>query len=647
MFNIDDVLGGKKKNLVPQGKKIVWVQDFFPEDLIGGAELTSQALLDSYSGDKNEIYKMHSRDVSLDTLKDAHGRTFWIFGNWTAIDPSLLPTIAANMDYVILEYDYKFCKYRNLEKHLEATGTPCDCHQTNQGKFVEFFYASAKHLFWMSEQQQTITVNRLRQLENVDSTVLSSVFHSETLYKLEQLYQSSLGDKTDLWGVLGSDSWVKGTRETLEYAAQKGYKTKLLTGLQYDDMLSELSQLKGFCYQPPGADTCPRIVIEAKLLGCQLDINQNVQHAAEEWFNGSREEIYEYLYAAPRLFWNIIASVRQPVKISGYLTLYNAINQSYPYVEAISSMFRFCDEVVIIDGGSTDGTWESLSTLPDRYGFTGRYIKQQHPVDWTSPRSAVYDGELKALARSLCTSEICWQQDADEWTTAADAARIKFLANHMPGGVDIVALPVVEWWGSRDKVRLDVTPWKWRLSRNNPDITHGIPIDLRLTDTEGLVYAAQGTDGCDPISKSTGERIQFVSFYTGDADYARGVALQGNIEALSAYTGWLKEVIAALPVVYHDSWLDIERKIRLYRDFWSRHWDVLYGAANTTPVSNNFFSVPWDQVTDEMISEMARKLSNETGGWIFHRPWSGERVPHLSSRDLGLGMLVDSLRNTQ
>ena len=46
------------------------------------------------------------------------------------------------------------------------------------------------------------------------------------------------------------------------------------------------------------------------------------------------------------------------MKISGYTTVRNCITQKYPFVESILSMINFCDEVVVLDGGSTDGSYE-------------------------------------------------------------------------------------------------------------------------------------------------------------------------------------------------------------------------------------------------------------------------------------------------
>jgi len=66
-----------------------------------------------------------------------------------------------------------------------------------------------------------------------------------------------------------------------------------------------LANAKGLCLLPPGADTCPRLVIEAKLLGCELHYNENVQHADEDWFNTDDDEAIErYLRGYKERFWN-------------------------------------------------------------------------------------------------------------------------------------------------------------------------------------------------------------------------------------------------------------------------------------------------------------------------------------------------------
>jgi hypothetical protein len=47
-----------------------------------------------------------------------------------------------------------------------------------------------------------------------------------------------------------------------------------------------------------------------------------------------------------------------------------------------------------------------------------------------------------------------------------------------------------------------------------------------------------------------------------------------------------------------------------------------------------FFDVPWSEVTDKMISDLAVRLANETGGHVFHSKvdWSNP-TPHLRIRE--------------
>ena len=73
----------------------------------------------------------------------------------------------------------------------------------------------------------------------------------------------------------------------------------------------------------------------------------------------------------------------------------------------------------------------------------------------------------------------------------------------MPKALNLLCLPVIEYWGANKKVRLDVNPWKWRLSRNLKHITHGIPKQFRRVDENGDLFSAIGSDGCDYIDANT------------------------------------------------------------------------------------------------------------------------------------------------
>ena len=49
--------------------------------------------------------------------------------------------------------------------------------------------------------------------------------------------------------------------------------------------------------------------------------------------------------------------------ISGYTTTYQCLQRHYPVKECVRSLLGFCDEVVVVDAGSTDGTIEVMNQL--------------------------------------------------------------------------------------------------------------------------------------------------------------------------------------------------------------------------------------------------------------------------------------------
>lgn len=665
-----EIFGSNKKLEIPKEAKIIFVSDMFVEDYVGGAELTSQALIDSAPF---PVYKIHSKDVNMDLLEQGQDR-FWIFGNFANIDLSLLPTIIGNaFKYAVCEYDYKYCKYRSPEKHFSIENTQCDCSDSMHGKLISAFYYAAASLWWMSEKQRNIYFQMFPFLADKDNTVLSSVFDDKFFVRVKLLRDKYEKQERNGWIVLGSTSWVKGQDAAVAWCTENNKSHEIVWDLPYDQLLEKLAASEGFVYLPAGGDTCPRMVIEAKLLGCKLELNENVQHKNEEWFaTDDMNDTEAYLFLSRSRFWSAIKqNMAYAPKLSGYTTTYNCESQGYPFEQSIRSMLNFCDEVVVVDGGSTDETMATLASMaypidicpnaardsitlvedirvmcslvkassgqfefPEEFNGIKRDPKLRVifiPRDWDHARFAVFDGAQKAEARKLCTGDFCWQQDSDEIVDITDVAKIRDLMHQFPTTMLILALPVIEYWGGADKVRFDVMPWKWRISRNDRRITHGIPIALRKIDADGNMFASPGTDGCDMIDAITGEPLPHGTFYTVDVDQVRYAAFT-NPTARVNYNSWLNAVTANLPTVFHFSWWDLVRKIKTYQGYWGRHWKSLYDIEITdTPENNMMFDKAWKDVTDDDIVERAKLMNEKLGGWIWHNKWDGKtETPHIT-----------------
>jgi glycosyltransferase involved in cell wall biosynthesis len=612
---------------IPENTDIILVSDMFVEDYSGGAEMTLQALIDS---SPLNCHKIHSRDLTMNLLESGQN-SFWIFGNFSGMNLELVPTVVANLDYSIIECDFKYCRYRSPEKHESNELKPCDCADDMHGKLMSAFFYGAKSLWWMSEGQMERYTSLFPFLAERPNTVLSSVFDEAFFLALKLLREKYEDQERKGWVVLGSPSWIKGYDAALEWCKTNEKDYTVLWDKSYEETLETLAQSEGFVYLPLGADTCPRMVIEAKLLGCELHINDNVQHKDELWFDTDDQfDTEAYLYAARDRFWRgIKADMEYSPSVSGYTTTLNCIRNEYPWQQCIQSLLGFCSEVIVVDGGSDDGTWEDL----EKWASDDDRLKVHQVLrDWDHPRFAVFDGQQKSEARSRATGEYCWQQDADEVVHEDDYDKIKQLVRNFPPQVDLVSLPVVEYWGSSSKVRMDVNPWKWRLSRNKDHITHGIPKSLRKFDDSGNLYADQGTDGCDYIHKDTHQVIPHASFYNSDAHNLRMAGLAGDDESIKNFQKWFQMNVDMLPGVHHYSWFDLGRKIRTYRDYWSSHWQSLYDIEQDDTAENNmFFDKPWDDVTESDIDDMSQKLSDLMGGWVFHSRVDFDRpTPHLT-----------------
>lgn len=293
--------------------KILFIADQFAKDLTGGAELSTEALIETCPFESKRAYSL---DVTKKFIQE-HLDWFWIFGNWASLDFMLLNEIEEKISYAVIEYDYKYCLFRSPELHFADRKEACNCHEYF-GKKIWRFMLGAKLIFWMSTEQFSVYLEKFSNDGLGDFNkclILSSVFNDATLDKLAVMRKENFLAKTAHWlkaewAILKSFSWVKGYANAVKFAKEKRLKTRELYKLNYDQMLAALKDCKGLIYLPNGKDTCPRLVIEARLLGKEIMINDFVQHRAEEWFyKKDPEQIDAYLRTRTGFFWDKIKEV--------------------------------------------------------------------------------------------------------------------------------------------------------------------------------------------------------------------------------------------------------------------------------------------------------------------------------------------------
>jgi len=276
---------------------IIFVADLFAEQYKGGAELTTEAI---FNTSLMPARKVTSAMLNQSRMKE-HKDSFWVFGNFANLSEECLLYAIKNLKYSVLEYDYKYCKYRSPGKHIEAEGG-CDCQDSRRGKIVSMFLNSSVMTWWMSRQQKERYQELYPFLKNSKNQVLSSVFSNETLNYIEDLDTTNKNDK---WIIIDSKSWIKGVQESVKYAEENNLEYELAWGLEHKDFLKKLAESRGLIFLPKAGDTCPRMVIEAKLLDCELVLNDNVQHKEEPWF-ATASTAMKYLRKVTSRFWQAL-----------------------------------------------------------------------------------------------------------------------------------------------------------------------------------------------------------------------------------------------------------------------------------------------------------------------------------------------------
>ena len=280
--------------------KIIFVQDFFLSDLVGGAELSMDALHRSAPLPFAVVRSSQLTRELIETHRDSH----WVFGNFSHLDPTLIALFSSSFfSYSVFEHDYKFCRWRSVEKHLSERGEECHCESEPWGKLIERFYLNAKQVWFCSQRHLERYFERFPSLKTANCSVLSAVFGDDFFQKIVPLIQSLPSRNKAGWVTLDSDSWIKGTDDAKRWLEDNGKSYSLIKGLSPDQVLESMANAEGFVCLPRGADVSNRMVTEARLLGCSIVSNGNVQHVGESWLEYESTNALRWLYNRRSVFW--------------------------------------------------------------------------------------------------------------------------------------------------------------------------------------------------------------------------------------------------------------------------------------------------------------------------------------------------------
>jgi hypothetical protein len=263
-------------------KKIVFISDFFSNQIVGGGELNDKELIDILKT-RNTIKTINSHLVDQQTIEyyDRNGFVFLISNFFNLSEET--KTKLLDKKYLIYEHDHKYLSSRN-PAHYSGYVAP-------KKEIINYdFYRNAIAVLVQSQLHKDIMYSNL-EINNIHN--LSGNLWSEQI--LEYMSEINKNPKKDTFAVLHSDTPHKNTKKTIFYCKQKNIQYELIADKNHNKFLLKLSSNKGLIFFPLTPETLSRICVEAKMLNMEVITTKTVGATGEDWFSLRGTEMISFV----------------------------------------------------------------------------------------------------------------------------------------------------------------------------------------------------------------------------------------------------------------------------------------------------------------------------------------------------------------
>ncbi len=261
----------------------------------GGAELTDAAALDVCPWPVET-----STFVDLD-LASLDGYDVILLGNSQSASPEVLEAIAATGRHVLFEHDLRICDWRGnlpftrdlVHRHYQR----CWCPHLSQQRLYD---TSLGVIFLTSLQQAYFEENPFFRLP--PSRVLGCSLFAPDLFERREKVLARGAQRSGMC-IFASPQRIKGAHVARRYCEERGVVPDEIRGMRPEQVLEVYESHETFVYLPIGPEWAGRMVVEARVLGCDVVVNRHVGVAQEPFWSGPRDAALHHLADGPKRFW--------------------------------------------------------------------------------------------------------------------------------------------------------------------------------------------------------------------------------------------------------------------------------------------------------------------------------------------------------
>jgi hypothetical protein len=251
---------------------IVFIADFFAEEIVGGGELNNQELIQLLRQQGHNVTNIKSLNVTPDYLNQLNADTKFIVSNFIQLAEQCKKILENDKSYVIYEHDHKYIKSRNPAEYDNYTAPPEELINLS-------FYKNAKATLCQSSFHKSIVQRNIAEAHIVNLS--GNLWSTDVLDILERL---SHKNKQDCCSIMVSDNWHKNTKDAVLYCKAKDINFDLILPSVYQEFLERLSDNDKFIFFPKTPETLSRVVVESRMCGMKVVTNKNVGATYEPWF---------------------------------------------------------------------------------------------------------------------------------------------------------------------------------------------------------------------------------------------------------------------------------------------------------------------------------------------------------------------------
>lgn len=255
-------------------KQIVFISDFFINDMQGGAEITDDVLLKKLSLKNIKIAKFRANEITPNhiNLYMKCGFTFLVSNFINLSEESKKTLQIYKGKYSIIEHDHKYLLTRN-PIYYDNFIAPKE-HIINKS-----FYENANFVFCQSSKHTEVVKNNLN-LSNIIN-LGCSLWSDEQLDIIASNLDVIKNNKTL---VLKSPNPIKGFSDSVEYCKKNKLEFDILDYCEYSKFLSELAKYEKISMFPKSLETFNRTLLEARMLNVKVATNTLNGCTYEPWF---------------------------------------------------------------------------------------------------------------------------------------------------------------------------------------------------------------------------------------------------------------------------------------------------------------------------------------------------------------------------